>query len=396
MTARILVVDDELSAQTLLKVVLAQAGYSVSTASSGPEALDLIRADPPDLVVLDVMMPGMDGFEVLRRIRSDERTAALPVIMLSAKGQIKDRVLGLRSGADDYIPKPADNAELVARIEAVLTRSARAQMGPTRPSGRVIAFVGAKGGVGTTTAAINTAAVAARRHRTALIELRLHTGSMATFLNLQPRWSLLDVFDEEGNLRPDGLRQAVIPHASGFYVLPAPIGIPPRPPSLNASAVQALLEELRATYQVVILDALPDAELLDPIISKVDVLTLVIAPDPATTTLGREMLSMLKAYAEPQTQFHIIIVNRAPGLPFSTAELSRQFGHSIDLSIPFAPDRCAAGIRSGIPIVAAEEDDLLKMTFTEMAERLLHQSEGLPSHPTVSDSSPVKRLFRGH
>lgn len=124
---RVLVVDDDPDVGGLVRLCLELEGFAVDTVLDGLTALERIRADPPDLVVLDVMMPGLDGVEVLRRVRADAATAALPVLLLTARGLPSDKVSGLTAGADDYIVKPFDAAELVARIRTTLRRTADAR-----------------------------------------------------------------------------------------------------------------------------------------------------------------------------------------------------------------------------------------------------------------------------
>lgn len=116
----VLVVDDEPPIVRLVKAKLRVDGYEVITASSGDEALKLLESQTPDLIVLDVMMPEMDGFETLRRIR---QRSQVPVVMLTARGSDADKLKGLQSGADDYITKPFNPDELEARIAAVLRRT---------------------------------------------------------------------------------------------------------------------------------------------------------------------------------------------------------------------------------------------------------------------------------
>lgn len=116
----ILVVDDEPRYQHLLRVNLETAGYLVSTASNGEEALEFISSRQPDLVILDVMMPHLDGFSTCERIR---QFSSVPIIMLTAKGEEQDRVKGLNVGADDYVVKPFSATELIARVRAVLRRA---------------------------------------------------------------------------------------------------------------------------------------------------------------------------------------------------------------------------------------------------------------------------------
>lgn len=125
MTAKILVVDDEERIRQFLQRGLTFEGYRVETAADGQEALDKARDDPPDLVLLDLMLPGMDGIEVCRRMRM---VTEVPILMLTAKEAIEDRVAGLDAGADDYLVKPFAFDELLARVRALLRRAQ-----PTQP-----------------------------------------------------------------------------------------------------------------------------------------------------------------------------------------------------------------------------------------------------------------------
>jgi phosphate regulon transcriptional regulator PhoB len=126
----ILVVEDEPDIADLVKYHLEKAGLPARVVADGKQALDLIARDHPDLVVLDLMLPGLDGLEVCRRLRGSPATRGIPVIMLTAKAEEVDRIVGLEMGADDYVPKPFSPRELVARVKAVLRRSAA----PLEPS----------------------------------------------------------------------------------------------------------------------------------------------------------------------------------------------------------------------------------------------------------------------
>jgi DNA-binding response OmpR family regulator len=121
MNDKILIVDDEPQLSSMLADVLSDAGYEAQTADNGRDALDAVRRDPPDLMLLDVQMPKLDGFEVAARLKSDPATAAIPIIMLSAMEGRGARVIGLESGAEEYLSKPFDQAELLARIRNLLS-----------------------------------------------------------------------------------------------------------------------------------------------------------------------------------------------------------------------------------------------------------------------------------
>lgn len=120
MANKILVVDDDLNICELLKLYLENDGYTVITANDGQEAINAFQSKTPDLVLLDIMLPKVDGWQVCREIR---KTSSAPIIMLTAKGEIFDKVLGLELGADDYVVKPFDAKEVMARVKAVLRRT---------------------------------------------------------------------------------------------------------------------------------------------------------------------------------------------------------------------------------------------------------------------------------
>src|SRR3712207_5445723 len=159
MPARILVVDDDPNVQRLLTFTLKQEGYDIVIATDGAEGVRLWQNEHPDLILLDIMLPKLDGYQVAAKIRAEEGSAAhVPIIMLTAEADVEQKVRGLRAGADDYQVKPFHPAELLARIKSLLARFAPKELLVGRPPmGRVFAFYGAKGGVGTTTISINAA-----------------------------------------------------------------------------------------------------------------------------------------------------------------------------------------------------------------------------------------------
>ena len=134
---RILVAEDDPDIGNLLEHYLRKAGFTATVVTSGRDVMPQIKREPPDLVVLDLMLPGLDGLQVCREIRADASIAAIPIIMLTAKAEESDRIVGLELGADDYITKPFSPRELVARIRAMLRRprTAAATPGAARAAG---------------------------------------------------------------------------------------------------------------------------------------------------------------------------------------------------------------------------------------------------------------------
>jgi DNA-binding response OmpR family regulator len=146
-TAPILVVDDDAKIVRLVRTYLERDGFTVVTAADGPAALDAIETHQPALVVLDLMLPELDGRAVIRAVRRDEEAAHTPILVLSARSSTIDRIAGLEDGADDYLPKPFSPAELVLRVKSILRRTSAgpaptATAGPTGAAGTVSATAG--------------------------------------------------------------------------------------------------------------------------------------------------------------------------------------------------------------------------------------------------------------
>ncbi len=198
MGVKILVVDDDPNVQRLLSYTLKQEGYDVVAAADGAEGFKLWGQEDPALILLDVMLPKLDGYQVAGKIREEEGASShVPIIMLTAEAEVEQKIRGLRAGADDYLVKPFHPAELVARIKSLLARFAPKDLLVGRPPlGRVLAFYGAKGGVGTTTIAINVAIALQLElgRRVCLVDANLQFGDHRVFLDLGlDRKSIVDV-----------------------------------------------------------------------------------------------------------------------------------------------------------------------------------------------------------
>src|SRR5690606_10953030 len=157
MAEKILVVDDDLDSLKLIGLMLQRNGYEVIAANAGNQAIAKAANERPDLIILDVMMPDMNGYEVCRRLRKNADTKGIPIIMFTANTLIDDKVAGFEAGADDDLTKPTHPAELASRVKAILARNV-SQRPVSANRGTTIGVLGVKGGVGTTTIALNIAA----------------------------------------------------------------------------------------------------------------------------------------------------------------------------------------------------------------------------------------------
>jgi pilus assembly protein CpaE len=255
--AKILVVDDDHSVRRLLEYTLKQEGYEALLAADGAEGLRLWQTEEPSLILLDVLLPKMDGYQVATKIRSEEAPGVhTPIIMLTSERDVEQKVRALRAGADDYLIKPFHPAELVARIRSLLSRFApRETLVGRPPMGRLEVFYGAKGGVGTTTIAIN-AAIALHRElgrSVCLVDGNLQFGDHRVFLDLGlDRKSVVDVVSAP-TIDPELVRQVVQRHDSGIDLLLAPPS-PEMAELITPEHMPTILEILRQSYDYVLVD----------------------------------------------------------------------------------------------------------------------------------------------
>jgi DNA-binding response OmpR family regulator len=361
MTQTILVVDDDLDTLTLIGLTLQRRGFSVLKAQSGPDALEMLRATLPDLMIVDVMMPLMDGYEVCRTVKADPRTAHLPVVMLTAKAQTASQLEGFRAGAVDYITKPVHPQDLVARIASVLERAqtAQAESGPA-----VIAVAGAKGGVGATTLAVNLAAALAAQHRTLLIDLEA-SGSDALHLGVEPQHGLADLAElESGPNDPTTLQQVITPHPSGLQLIAAAEVV------LDPARVGLILNHAAALCDVCVLDMGWGITPLTRLVAqRCKVFVIVLDSDRITLGQANRLLQLLKEAYVPPEAIKLVWVDRQD-LPIDTghATIAAMLGRAPDATIAAAAGALYDALDKGQPLVLAQPYHPVAVQLRALAE----------------------------
>ena len=371
MAAKILVVDDDPNVQRLLQYTLKQEGYEVVTASDGAEGFRLWGAEDPALILLDVMLPKLDGYQVASKIRQEEgSTGHVPIIMLTAEREVEQKVRGLRAGADDYLIKPFHPAELLARIKSLLARFApRDALVGRPPLGRVFAFYGAKGGVGTTTIAIN-AAIALHRElgrKVCLVDGNLQFGDHRVFLDLGlDRKSIVDIVSAP-SIDVDLVRQVIVKHDSGADLLLAPPS-PETAELVTADHMPIILEHLRTLYDYVLVDI--DKKLDDVnlgIIEAAETLFVVMTADLSCLKNVRLVLETVGhlGYEKSKVQLVLNRSNAFTGINVKNAEgaLKRTIDHQIVNEYRGA----ISALNSGAPFMFTKSDSVLGRAILEFA-----------------------------
>src|SRR5512140_2213337 len=228
MSEKILIVDDDVDTLRLVGLMLQRQGYQITAATSGEQALGKAFEELPDVILLDVMMPDMDGYEVTRRLRKNPATLHTPILLFTAKTQLDDKVAGFEAGADDYLTKPTHPAELQAHIRALLSRMPAKQAAEPQPApkaeqhGRVIGILGARGGLGTSMLACNLAGAFYAREQADVIlaELTPGRGTLAMDLGTPNATGLNDLLcGKPVEVTRDKVESLLVPHGSGLRLL---------------------------------------------------------------------------------------------------------------------------------------------------------------------------------
>jgi DNA-binding response OmpR family regulator len=222
MTEKILIVDDDVDTLRLVGFILQRKGYQIVAANNGNQAVVMAKTEKPDLILLDIMMPDLDGYEIARQIRANQETNAIPIIMFTAKSQLEDRVTGFEVGADDYLTKPTQPSELYSHIQDVLARKqASGSIAPVQ-QGHVTGILAAKGGTGLSTLAVNLGITLHTKIRQQVIvaEFRPGEGSMALDLGLDPGNDLGKLLESDpATLSSEDVEAALVKHDSGIRLL---------------------------------------------------------------------------------------------------------------------------------------------------------------------------------
>ena len=379
MAAKILVVDDDPNVQRLLGYTLKQEGYEVVVASDGAEGFKLWSDEVPALVLLDVMLPKLDGYQVAAKIREEEGSAShVPIIMLTAEAEVEQKIRGLRAGADDYLVKPFHPAELLARIRSLLARFAPKDVTVGRPPlGRVLAFYGAKGGVGTTTIAINVA-IALRKElgrRVCLFDANLQFGDHRVFMDLGlDRKSIVDVASAP-SIDADLLRGILVEHESEVDLLLAPPS-PEMAELVTKEHVAHTIEALRGMYDYVVVDVdkrLDDLNL--GVFDAAEFLFVVLTADLSCLKNVRLVLETLGhiGYANDRIKLLLNRSNAFTGINAKTAESALK--RPIDLQVLNEYRGAISALNSGAPVMLTKADSPLGRSLHDVA-RVIDKAVG--------------------
>jgi len=383
---RILIVDDDLDSLKLVGMMLQQQGYEIVAANSGMTGIQKAVSGKPDIVILDIMMPDISGYEVCRRLRADPATAAVPILMFTAKTLVDDKVAGFEAGADDYITKPVHPAELASRVKALLARAAaRPAQAPAARYGPIVACIGAKGGSGVTTLAVNTAVLCARMLKDAhviLAEMRPGQGSLGWHLDYPQTEGVSRLLSKGASgLTPSVVEAELLTHRSGIRVLLASSQPSPHDAALTPPMAETLARHLAGLCDVLVLDLGNGLdERNQRLASLSNQILMAVEPHRVALSMGREMMGQLRNLGIGPTRLGVVLVSRASsGLSTSWRDAQEQLGVELLGTIPPAPELAYQATESATPMVMLQSEaaGVFQRQMRDLVGRLLGRL-GLP------------------
>jgi DNA-binding response OmpR family regulator len=371
--AKILIVDDEPNVLRMVSYALSAEGFEVVIAQNGTDALIKVLTEAPDLVLLDVMLPDMSGVEVCEQLRKRQETIDLPVIMLSALAQVSDKVKSLEAGADEYVTKPIAPQELIARIKALLARFRQVRGSSPKTPGKVLGFIGAKGGVGTTTVALNIASgLVMQQKRVVAAEIRSSYGTFSAQMNLTQPQGLISLLQYDlSNINENvlGLCLAILP--SGLRLLVGPQSLAEYQ-VVESQKVERIIQVLASMVDYTILD-LPDypSDLTQAAIRRCDLVALVVEPEATALSSGIVAVEQLRSWGVYGNRLGIIVVNRAHLVtPVKLDQFKSELGYEVIGVIPTATEALIASQRAGLPIILYQRIGDISKAYLDITKKI--------------------------
>jgi pilus assembly protein CpaE len=359
--ATILVIDDDLDLQQMLRLMLQRGGYKVVTTGDGPDGLNKAKNLKPDMAIVDVMMPGMNGYQVVRKMREDPELGGMAILILTARAQPVDREAAIAAQADDYMPKPFAPNELLAKVNELMANRATTQSAARKS----VAVFSLRGGVGTTSLAVNLAlAFLGRGQPTCLVDLKPGPGHVALQLRLNAKTNWID-WGNGNEATNDSVFKALTKHESGLEVMGAPIVPPLNLPPLDR--VATLLTALQGKFAHVVID-LPAqwTPLTITALTAMDVVWLVLAPEVGSLQSTVGALRAMKAAKIPDEKIELIANQNMlkPGLALPAME--KALGHGFKGHLPYDETQSAA-LGQGAPLMLSQPDSPLAAAIKALA-----------------------------
>ena len=386
MSEKILIIDDDIDTLRLVGLMLQRQGYEISAATSGEQGLEKAFAERPDVILLDVMMPEMDGYEVTRRLRRNPASSQTPILLFTAKTQLDDKVAGYEAGADDYLTKPTHPGELQTHIRALLARGHPRKTGEMAPPARkeqparVIGVLAPRGGLGASTVACNLAGgLYTRTHADVILaELTPGQGTLGMDLGTPNPSGLNDLLcGKPVEITREKVESLLVPHGSGLRLLLASEN--PRDVHLISQVdhYAALVPALTGLAHYVVVDL---GAGLPPFVEKL----LPLCTDRIVVLEGSSnVIAQCKMLIDDLGALHIdtasviVVLNNRIRTEAQMAwtDVQQALGHAIAATLTPAPEMLMEAARMHTPAILAQPTNLTSQQIFKVADLILEREK---------------------
>ncbi len=382
MADKILVVDDDPDTVKFINIMLSRLGYVVVSATSGMEALERVQVEHPDLIILDVMMPGMDGYEVSRNLRRNPKTATTPILMFTAKTTIEDKLAGYDAGVNLYLTKPIHPIDLQANIRNLLTQKV-AKAETTSDHGYVVGVLSATGGAGVSTIALNLAITYAKKFNTKVIaaEMRPGQGSWALDLNLTEPVGLVNLLGMElHDVTTDAVSKELIQTNFGIKILSASNQMEKVECAAATSQLERVIDHLTSLAAIVVLDIGTSFHPgFNAILNKCNELIMVVEPQPVPIKRSKLLASELhlKGFGSLKTMSTVTVNRTRSDIVLNISQVEQILGYPAVMGFPPVVEQAYRAADRAVPLVSIQPDGIIAMQFTTLASQI---NERVPAH----------------
>jgi pilus assembly protein CpaE len=384
MPEKILIVDDDVETLRLVGLMLQRQGYEIAAASNGTQAISMAQSELPDLIVLDIMMPDMDGYQVTKQLRAMSETSTTPILMFTAKSQVDDKVAGYDAGVDDYLTKPVHPAELIAHIKALLSRTRnRPSAEANAEKGYLVGITACRGGMGSSTMALNLATSMSQltKSPTIAVELRPGQGSWGPdlgFNNAEGLNNLLQHKPSEINVQL--IEQSLVSTGFGARLLLAPVDFGNLDYAGYADKIQSIINTIALMKLPAFFDIgtgfLPG---FDKICRKMDEIIILTEPQLVTVKRTKKFIEQLNtSNISGGKMIELVLFNRVRAdIQMSSMQVTEELdGMPISVMIPPAPELANQASQKHTPMINLQPEGLFAqqiMRLTEIIHEHIHK-----------------------
>jgi DNA-binding response OmpR family regulator len=372
MPEKILIVDDDLETLRLVGLMLQRQGYDIVAANNGSQALNQVSKEKPDLIILDVMMPDIDGYQVTRQLRSSPETQYIPILMFTAKNQVDDKVTGYEAGVDDFVSKPIHPAELGAHVKALIARNkSRAS---TTNKGYLLGVISPKGGLGVSSVVLNLCISLYDRYKIESVAMELYSGrgSWAVELGQEKQAGLQNLLAmPAAEIKVDSIEKQLYYSSYGVRLLMASNQINDLKFLKAEQQLETILQHLPSLSKFTVLDfGSGYLSNLPKLLTYCNELVIITEPFPDSVERVAHMLKDFSQYGFGKSKpVNVISVNRVRAdMQISITQMQEVFGQSVMEVIPPAPEISYQAAVRNIPMIKIQPDSLMAHQISRVAD----------------------------